>query len=102
MSKAAAAASLPPPPPEVAHLVEQLQRNHLAPDASLLSNSAHADLLQVSSLAPLPRLPALAAAYPSLLLLQAREEVAAERALYLEALVSHPLPPARRICILGF
>ncbi|TVU13062.1 hypothetical protein EJB05_46737 [Eragrostis curvula] len=62
MSKASAGASLPPPPPEVAHLVEQLQRHHLAPDASLLSNSAHADLLQ------------------------AREEVAAERALYLEAL----------------
>ncbi|AQK67905.1 AUGMIN subunit 4 [Zea mays] len=61
MSKAAAA-SLPPPPPEVAHLVEQLQRHHLAPDASLLSSSAHSDLLQ------------------------AREEVAAERALYLEAL----------------
>ncbi|KAL6848359.1 hypothetical protein ACP4OV_021653 [Aristida adscensionis] len=61
MSKTAAA-SLPPPPPEVAHLVDQLQRHHLAPDASLLSNSAHADLLQ------------------------AREEVAAERALYLEAL----------------
>ncbi|AQK67903.1 AUGMIN subunit 4 [Zea mays] len=59
MSKAAAA-SLPPPPPEVAHLVEQLQRHHLAPDASLLSSSAHSDLLQ------------------------AREEVAAERALYLE------------------
>ncbi|OEL15250.1 AUGMIN subunit 4 [Dichanthelium oligosanthes] len=47
MSKAAAAASLPPPPPEVAHLVDQLQRHHLAPDASLLSNSAHSDLLQV-------------------------------------------------------
>ncbi|KQJ92942.1 AUGMIN subunit 4 [Brachypodium distachyon] len=62
MSKAAAAASLPPPPPEVAHLVEQLQRHHLAPDASLLSTSAHSDLLQ------------------------AREEVAAERARYLEAL----------------
>ncbi|KAM3309578.1 hypothetical protein ACQJBY_030693 [Aegilops geniculata] len=59
---AAAAASLPPPPPEVAHLVEQLQRHHLAPDASLLSSSAHSDLLQ------------------------AREEVAAERARYLEAL----------------
>ncbi|KAM0890266.1 hypothetical protein ACQ4PT_027099 [Festuca glaucescens] len=44
---AAAAASLPPPPPEVAHLVEQLQRHHLAPDASLLSSSAHSDLLQV-------------------------------------------------------
>ncbi|KAM0890267.1 hypothetical protein ACQ4PT_027099 [Festuca glaucescens] len=43
---AAAAASLPPPPPEVAHLVEQLQRHHLAPDASLLSSSAHSDLLQ--------------------------------------------------------
>ncbi|KAF8748341.1 hypothetical protein HU200_012938 [Digitaria exilis] len=56
MSKATAAASLPPPPPEVAHLVDQLQRHHLAPDASLLSNSAHSDLLQ------------------------AREEVAAERA----------------------
>ncbi|KAG8057919.1 hypothetical protein GUJ93_ZPchr0002g25836 [Zizania palustris] len=62
MSKAAAAASLPPPPPEVAHLVDQLQRHHLAPDASLLSNSAHSDLLQ------------------------AREEVASERARYLEAL----------------
>ncbi|GJM90029.1 hypothetical protein PR202_ga06268 [Eleusine coracana subsp. coracana] len=61
MSKAAAA-SLPPPPPEVAHLVDQIQRHHLAPDASLLSNSAHADLLQ------------------------ARDEVASERALYLEAL----------------
>uniref|UniRef100_A0A8I6Y1S5 AUGMIN subunit 4 n=1 Tax=Hordeum vulgare subsp. vulgare TaxID=112509 RepID=A0A8I6Y1S5_HORVV len=59
---AAAAASLPPPPPEVAHLVEQLQRHHLAPDASLLSSSAHSDLLQ------------------------AREQVAAERARYLEAL----------------
>uniref|UniRef100_A0A453MYU3 Uncharacterized protein n=1 Tax=Aegilops tauschii subsp. strangulata TaxID=200361 RepID=A0A453MYU3_AEGTS len=46
----------------VAHLVEQLQRHHLAPDASLLSSSAHSDLLQ------------------------AREEVAAERARYLEAL----------------
>ncbi|CAO2045129.1 unnamed protein product [Urochloa humidicola] len=62
MSKAAAAASLPPPLLEVAHLVEQLQRHHLAPDGSLLSNSAHSDLLQ------------------------AREEVAAERAPYLEAL----------------
>ncbi|KAG8076546.1 hypothetical protein GUJ93_ZPchr0006g41864 [Zizania palustris] len=61
MSKAAAA-SLPPPPPEVAQLVEQLQRHHLAPDASLLSNSAHSDLLQ------------------------ARDEVASERARYLEAL----------------
>jgi hypothetical protein len=95
MSKAAAAASLPPPPPEVAHLVEQLQRHHLAPDASLLSNSAHADLLQVRR-APgslrSPACPALAAAYLSLLPLQAREEVAAERALYLEALVSHPCP----------
>lgn len=47
MSKAAAAASLPPPPPEVAHLVDQLQRHHLAPDASLLSSCAHSDLLQV-------------------------------------------------------
>ncbi|BAS76686.1 Os02g0119100 [Oryza sativa Japonica Group] len=62
MSKAAAAASLPPPPPEVAHLVDQLQRHHLAPDASLLSSCAHSDLLQ------------------------AREEVASERARYLEAL----------------
>jgi hypothetical protein len=31
----------------VAHLVEQLQRHHLAPDASLLSSSAHSNLLQV-------------------------------------------------------
>uniref|UniRef100_A0A0E0CDY9 Uncharacterized protein n=1 Tax=Oryza meridionalis TaxID=40149 RepID=A0A0E0CDY9_9ORYZ len=66
MSKAAAAASLPPPPPEVAHLVDQLQRHHLAPDASLLSISAHSDLLQ------------------------AREEVASERARYLEALPVEP------------
>lgn len=97
MSKAAAA-SLPPPPPEVAHLVEQLQRHHLAPDASLLSNSAHSDLLQVRTHARTPA--TLLAAPPTAAHLnpvpaQAREEVAAERALYLEALVSHPQPPAR-------
>ena len=105
MSKAAAAASLPPPPPEVAHLVEQLQRHHLAPDASLLSNSAHSDLLQVRcapSLAPPPNRACPPLIWFGLLSLQAREEVTAERALYLEALVSHPLPPARRICILEF
>ena len=90
MSKAAAA-SLPPPPPEVAHLVEQLQRHHLAPDASLLSNSAHSDLLQVRTSRPPRSFPTAAHLNP--VPAQAREEVAAERALYLEALVSHPHPP---------
>jgi hypothetical protein len=94
----AAAASLPPPPPEVTHLVDQLQRHHLAPDASLLSISAHADLLQVrpdGRPPPSPPRPSTFhthTAFAVPVILQAREEVAAERALYLEALVSHYLP----------
>jgi hypothetical protein len=103
MSKAAAA-SHPPPPPEVAHLVDQLQRHHLAPDASLLSNSAHADLLQVRPNGrppPSPPSPSTFhtnAAFAVPAILQAREEVSAERALYLEALVCHYRPLLGSAC----
>lgn len=92
MSKAAAL-SLPPPPPEVAHLVEQLQRHHLAPDASLLSNSVHSDLLQVRRARHPPVRSPPPFSYHCFRVYvtpQAREEVAAERARYLEALVSAP------------